>query len=37
MIIKENDESNDKLYIIIKGKIGIVRKEDKNIYAKVTD
>lgn len=33
LIIKENDDSNNKLYIVIRGKIAIVKSEDKNVYA----
>ncbi|KAL4470274.1 hypothetical protein ABPG74_011885 [Tetrahymena malaccensis] len=34
-IMKQGDESNDKLYVIIKGKVGIVIAKDTNIFKKV--
>ncbi|KAL4502372.1 hypothetical protein ABPG72_011959 [Tetrahymena utriculariae] len=34
-VMKQGDESNDKLYVIIKGKVGIVIAKDTNIFKKV--
>lgn len=32
-IIKQGDESNNKLYIILSGKVAIVTQKDRNVYA----
>ncbi|KRX05855.1 Cyclic nucleotide-binding protein [Pseudocohnilembus persalinus] len=37
IILKEGQESNNKLYILLKGKIGIVIKNYNNVYAKIEE
>lgn len=32
-IMKQGDESNNKLYIILTGRVGIVIKKDTNVFA----
>lgn len=34
VIMKQGDESNDKLYVILEGKVGIVLEKDTNVFKK---